>query len=198
MEVSTSSSIRSLPLVILICLVVWHLAQAFYHGYSVVNHIAVAAVSLFIGITGLFAYVPGEKEWQGYLQELLDRNRNLLIGLSCMLVGALHFLTFSKTGDVVPMFVYMVLILAYYDLGSLAVRIEPYTRHASISISTSRFTRYSLGKIGIVLGLTLILSILMMFVSLMGIVGFTSVWTVLILVALMMGSLGMIVRGSNA
>ncbi len=187
-----------LPLVILICLAIWHLARTYSHDYPIENHIAAAVASLFLGITGLFATIPGEKPWQEYLQELLDRNRNFLIGLSCILVGALHFLTFSKTGDVVPMFVYVILILAYYDLGTLAVRIEPYTRHASISIPTSRFTRYSLGKIGIALGLTLILSILMMFVSLMGIVGFTSVWTVLILVVLLMGSLGMIVRGSNA
>ncbi len=161
------------------------------------DHITAIALSIIIGVTGLFINVPGKGELRDYLTNKLERNRHLLLGISCVIMGGIHFMTFAKATDIVPMFGFMVMLIAYYDLGSLAIRTAPYLILNDTNDSTRRFIRYSGGKILVALGITFLMSTFMLFISLMGIIGFTGVWTVLILAAMLMGSLGMIVRSGN-
>ncbi len=201
---SRNMGIAPLSILLLLIASIWHISEAYYFGMPLKNHMTASMLSLLFGILGLFMTLPGKGEFMDYLNTLLERNRNRLIGISAAVIGGMHFLTFSGATDVVPMFGYVILLIAYYELGSLAIRTGPYLAHANASNtgnnageSTRRFIRYSGSKILIALGLTFAMSTFMLFISFMGIVGFTGVWTVLILSALLMASLGMIVRSSN-
>ncbi len=183
--------------IILICLSLWHLLQTYDTGANTTDHISILALSIALGVTGLFIRVPGKGELRDYLANKLERNRQSIIGISCIMVGGLHFLTFAKATDIISMFGFMVILIAYYDLSSLAIRTAPYVRLDDVNGSTRRFIRYSGSKILIVIGIIFLMSTFMLFISLMGIVGFTGDWTVLVLSALLMGSLGMIIRSGN-
>ena len=193
------------PLAIILILIasIWHITEAHYSGMGLKDHMTASVLSLLLGTFGLFITLPGKGELMDYFNDLLDRNRHRLVGLSAVIIGGMHFLTFSKATDVIPMFGFAIILIAYYDLGSLAIRTAPYLVHDNANTinnageSTRHFIRYSGSKILVALGLTFAMSTFMLFISFMGIVGFTGVWTVLILSALLMASLGILVRGSN-
>ena len=198
---SQNMGLAPLSILLLLTVTIWHIIEAYYSGMGLKNHMTASALSLLLGILGLFITLPGKGELMAYLNNLLDRNRHHLLGLSAVIIGGMHFLTFSNATDVIPMFGFVILLIAYYEFGSLTIRTAPYLIHDNITNnidgSTRRFIRYSGSKILIALGLTFAMSAFMLFISFMGIVGFTGVWTVLILSALLMASLGMIVRSSN-
>ena len=162
---SRNSGMAHLSLLLILVACIWHLAEAYSAGLGMKDHISATVFSLLFGILGIFIILPGKGELMDYLNILLDRERHRLVGLSAVIIGGMHFLTFSKATDVVPMFGFVIILLAYYELGSLAIRTTPYLALDDANESTQRFIRYSAGKVFVALGLTLAMSTFMLFIS---------------------------------
>ena len=111
---SRNSGMAHLSLLLILTACIWHLAEAYSADLIMKDHITASVFTLLFGILGIFITLPGKGELMDYLNMLLDRERHRLVGLSAVIIGGMHFLTFSWATDVVPMFGFIIILLAQY------------------------------------------------------------------------------------
>ena len=104
-------------------------------------------------------------------------------GIACFIIGGLHFITvrgepiFLKMG-------YMVLLLALFETAGMANRFRPAFSGDAPEVTGSTLRRLLLGQMG-TLAAVFILSVVLLYLSLMVVVGFTDTLTVALLAAIM-------------
>ena len=132
-----------------------------------------------------------------FLERWLSVRRTMLVGLSAAILAGIHLITFSKTEDVLFLMSFVVILLAYVEMGNLAIRTRYYRIEPAYPEATQNSLKASTRYLALVLGSTLLFSIGTLYASLMSVVGFHSVWTVLIFSVIILGALGLLVRNRN-
>ena len=89
---------------------------------------------------------------------------------------------------------YMVALLAYVETGQLAVSSYRYCNMEGIRGVTNNTLGTSLKNISLILGLTFVISVVTLLLSLLAIVGFRGVWTVLIFAVISISCLAVLIR----
>ncbi len=119
-----------------------------------------------------------------YLEGLVQPMRYGLVGAGCFIIGGLHFLTFSRAEPVFMQMGFVVMLLAYFEVNAISNRFRMYFSE-NASEATRTTVRTMLAHRGIMLLMTFVLSAGGLYLALMGVVGFRSVWSVLALVSVM-------------
>jgi hypothetical protein len=128
-----------------------------------------------------------------YMERAFNSFRPHFIGLSCFLIGALHFLTFSKAEPVYLQIGFLVSLLACYETGSMSNRFRihlttGYDENVRASMTNLLANQF------ILLFITFVLSTGSLYLALVTVVGFTSVWSVLVLVCALFLLLAVLVK----
>lgn len=128
-----------------------------------------------------------------YIEGLIRPNRSAMIGLSAFMIGGLHLLEFGRVESVYLLMGYAVGLLAYCETAMIS---NDFRGHFSSGENpTSRQTVLSLlaNRI-IILGTVFVLSAMGLYMALMGVVGFTTVWSVLIFTCILLLILAILVK----
>lgn len=174
-----------LPATIILALAIWQIVS--YNHYSgqmpEINHIAILALIFIISFSALF-FRDSQGEVSRYLESLIRHIRSPLIGMSCVLMGGLHF--FSILGDE-PIFfqmIYVVLLIAYFETASISINFRNHYANKMMEATRGTMLRLLVGISGR-LAMVLVLSVTMLYLSLLVIVGFTGPFSVAFLGAIM-------------
>ena len=178
-------SMLLLPFTILMAMVIWQ-AISYYYYYSELpqlNLILFMVFSLIFTITALF-YRNSKGEFSSYLEQVLDPLRQYAIIVSCILIGGVHFISLLGDEPVYLHMAFMVLILAFYETSSIAIDFYPHYSNGMIETTKGTIQRLLINHLG-KFGMVFALSVIMLYLSLMVIVGFTGPFSVAFLAALM-------------
>ena len=173
-----------LPFIILVIMIIWQIiSYNYYSGLPQPNQILFIALALMFATAALF-YRNASGELTSYLERVISPFRKHMIGISCILIGGVHFMSVLGDESVFLHMGYMILILAFYETSSMAI--DFYHHYSNGMIETTKGTVQRLlanqaGKLGMVFAL----SVIMLYLSLMVIVGFTGPFSVAFLAALM-------------
>ena len=127
-----------------------------------------------------------------YLESLIDPLRSTLVGFSTLMMGCVHFLTFYASEPIYLQMGFMVILLAYWESASTA---NQFWLHAHGEVEPTRYAmRALLVNHSVQLAIVFILSVAALLVSRLAVVGFTNVWTVLILSAILFSVIALLTR----
>jgi len=174
-----------LPLTIYLVLSIWHFISYYYYSDKIpgTNQIFLLILSFLMVIIALF--LRGTRgEASRYIEGLFDHLRPHLIGISCLLIGGIHL--FSILGDepVYLQLAYVVLILAYFETAGLAINFYEHYSNEMIDVTRGTVQRLLVNSAG-KLAMVFALSFVMLYLSLMVIVGFIGPFSVAFLAAVM-------------
>lgn len=187
---------RTAAVALLIALAGWHLYFVLaYFEEALVSHIIWISIAITLCVCATGANSLPEQ--LAFIESWLNSRRSLLAGISAAIMAGLHLLTFSKTEDVLLIMAYVALLLAYMDMCSLAIRAHRYRTAPAYPEETKRSLVASTKHLTFVLGLTLVFSVGTLYAALISVVGFRGVWSVLIFAAVIIGSLGLLIRNRN-
>jgi hypothetical protein len=188
------SWLSALPIIICIALAVWHVGGLYFYSLTgfLISHIAILVVSALLLCTAVLIYNLKNKVL-AYMERAFTSFRPHFIGLSCFLVGALHFLTFSEAEPVYLQIGFLVSLLACYETGSISNRFRIHltggyddnVRASMLNLLANQF---------LLLFITFVLSAGSLYLALVAVVGFTSVWSVLVLVCVLFLLLAVLVK----
>jgi hypothetical protein len=189
--------IQAMPMMILAVLGAWHMySWLTYSGIgTLVQHIGVLALAVLMGTFALFLRNP-EGEALRYAAGILGPVRMRLVGASCFLLGAIHFIGLVRAEPLFLQMGFLILILAYFETAGMANGFFRAYSGEIAPITASTLKRLVLKQLGI-LGLVFVLSATLLYVSLMAVVGFTATWTVALLAAGMILALVFMARARN-
>jgi hypothetical protein len=177
--------IQAVPIIILIILAVWHLYS--WNYYSGVGDVAlqagVLAVVFAMPLLSMF-FRNGEGELAKYLVNMVEPIRPHLIGASCFIIGGLHFIGLVRLESVFFQMGYLILILAYFETASMANGFIASYSGDRATVTTGTLKRLAVKQLG-VLGMVFALSMVLLYLALMVVVGFTAAWSVALMAAVM-------------
>jgi hypothetical protein len=122
--------------------------------------------------------------------------RGTLIGLACFIIGAVYFLTFSRAEPVFVQMGFMVVLLAFYEVNSISNRFLTHITDKDNDVSAATIRRI-ISHQGIMLVTVFVLATGGLYLALMAVLGFKSVWAVLILVTALLLTIAVMVRSRN-
>jgi len=165
-----------LPITILIIMGAWHLFAVYYYETGgMENNIIITALAIFICYIGInLRQFPKQ---DAFLNPILEKNRTKLGGLAVILIVSIHLIFFSKIENVMLIILYTGLILAYIESSGIAISHRRYLDMPAVNESTSESLSKTYKHIGLVLTMTVIGSIVTLYLSLLAIVGFRSTWS---------------------
>jgi hypothetical protein len=176
--------IQVVPVFILAALAAWH-----FYAYlatdalgGIFQHVGFLALAFMLALASLFFRNP-EKEFARYLETIIAPARTQLLGMACFIIGGLHFVTVSEE----PVFLkmgYMVLLLALFETAGMANRFLPALSGDASPVTGDTVKRLLVSQMAM-LGLVFVLSITLLYLSLMVVMGFTDTLTVAMLAAVM-------------
>ena len=174
-----------LPIAILFVLMPWDLLML--NHYSSAEHFTLHVTFFVIAIAlGTVAVLWHDMKTGAarYLEELIEPLRGPLVGLSAFIFGGVHFITFARGVPVYLLFGFLLMLLGYYETASLS---NDFRRHFTLGENpTSKGAVASLiANQIVILGMVFLISIVALYVALMGVVGFSSVWSVLLLTSIL-------------
>ncbi len=173
-----------LPFIILLAMIVWQLiSYNYYSGLPQPNQILFMAFSIIFAIAALF-YRNANGELKNYLERVISPFRKHMIAISCILIGGVHFISALGDESVFVQMGFMILILAFYETSSMAIDFYPHYSNGMIETTKGTVQRLLANQAGR-LGMVFALSVIMLYLSLMVIVGFTGPFSVAFLAALM-------------
>ena len=174
-----------LPAIILLTLATWQLiSYNYYSGHTPeIQQVVLLALVFIMSIPALF-FRDTQGEITRYLESLVDRIRPALIGMSCILMGGIHFLSILGDEPFYLQMIYMTLIIAYFETANMSIDFRSHYVNGIIEVTGGTIQRLLVGMAGR-LAMVLVLSVTMLYLSLMVIVGFTGPFTVAFLAALM-------------
>lgn len=177
--------IQVMPIIFLIILAVWHIYS--WNFYSGVGDLAlqagVLAVVFAMPLLSMF-FRNIEGELAKYLQNMVEPIRPHLIGASCFIMGGLHFIGLVRLEPVFYQMGYIILILAYFETASMANGFITSYSGDSAAVTTGTLNRLAVKQLG-VLGMVFALSMVLLYLALMVVVGFTAAWSVALMAAVM-------------
>ncbi|MDO9537583.1 MAG: hypothetical protein Q7J68_04615 [Thermoplasmata archaeon] len=177
--------IQILPLVLLAILTAWH----FYSYYTLpalgsdALHYGVLVMVFIMTLASLF-FRSAKNEVAQYVESLVKPFRAHLVGAACLLVGSLHFIGLLGSESIFIQMGFLILILAFFETAGIANRfIEAYSGN-QVQVTESTLKRLILNQMGMV-AMVFVLSVVLLYMALMVIVGFTDTWSVALLAAVM-------------
>ena len=174
-----------LPFIILMGMAIWQLIS--YNHYSSelpqLNHILFMVLSFMLAIAALF-YRNAKGELAHYLELVLNPIRQHMIIISCVLIGGVHFMSILGDEPVYLQMMFVILILAFYETSSMAIDFHKHYSNGMIEVTKGTVQRLLVNQVS-KFGMVFALSLIMLYLSLMVIVGFTGPFSVAFLAALM-------------
>ena len=181
--------IQVLPVMCLVAAGAWHLVS-FYHYEGIggwPRHIALFVAAFAAGLASLFLRGTGTAAVQ------LDAFRPHLTGAACLLLGAAHFIGLLNAEPIFLQMGFMVLILAYYETAGMVNGFRPVYFPRAAQVTESALKRLAIKQMG-TLAMVFALSIVLLYMSLMVVVGFRETWTVALFAAAMILALALLTR----
>ncbi len=174
-----------LPAIILLTLATWQLiSYNYYSGHAPeIQQIVVLALLFIMSFSALF-FRDSQGEVARYFEGLVDNMRPALIGMSCIIIGGMHFLSILGDEPFYLQMIYVVLIIAYFETASISINFRNHYANGTIEVTSGTIQRLLVGITGR-LAMVLVLSVTMIYLSLLVIVGFTGPFSVAFLAALM-------------
>jgi hypothetical protein len=164
---------------------VWHLYS--WNYYSGVGDVAmqagVLAVVFAMPLLSLF-FRNREGEFARYLENMVEPIRPHLIGASCFIMGGLHFIGLVRLESVFFQMGFLILILAYFETAGMANGFIASYSGDSAAVTIGTLKRLAVKQMG-VLGMVFALSLVLLYLGLMVVVGFTAAWSVALMAAVM-------------
>ncbi len=181
--------IQAIPAICLFAACTWHMVS-FYHygGLGDWNgHVAALGTILAAGLASLFLRNAG------IVTDLFESFRPHLTGAACFMLGALHFIGLLNAEPLFFQMGFLMLMLAYFETAGMANGFRPvYSGHvAQVTVNTLK--RLVLKQLG-TLAMVFALSVILLYLSLMVVVGFRETWTVTLLAAVMILALAFLTR----
>ncbi len=182
--------IQAIPVVLLCALSAWHI-YSFLSTDAMGNmfqHIGVLALSFITALLSLF-YRDTVKDTSRYLENIIHPARPMLLGIACFVLGGLHFITIREE----PVFLkigFMVLLLAFFEVGGMANRFLPALSGDVPEVTRNTIKRLLASQLGI-LALVFVLSVVLLYLSLMVVLGFTDTLSVAVMAAVMILAVAM-------
>lgn len=180
-----------------VILAIWHILLLYEHSLNdwVTVHLIVLMLALVLALAPLLLF-GCKKDITRYLEGLVQPMRYGLVGAACVIIGGLHFLTFSRAESVFMQMGFVVMLLAYFEINAISNRFRRYFSE-NAGEATRTTVRTMLAHRGIMLLMTFVLSAGGLYLALMGVVGFRSVWSVLALVSVMFLLLALMMKARN-
>ena len=174
-----------LPAILLLTLATWQLiSYNYYSGHTPeISQIVVLAMVFIMSFLALF-FRDAKGEIMKYLENLVNHMRPALIGMSCIIIGGMHFLSILGDEPIYVQMIYVALIIAYYETASISINFRKHYSNRMIEVTRGTIQRLLVGMAGR-LAMVLVLSVTMLYLSLMVIVGFTGPFSVAFLAAVM-------------
>lgn len=176
----------------MICLVAagaWHLIS--YYNYEGIGgwprHIAMLGLAFTAGLASLFLRGTGTAAVQ------LDAFRPHLTGAACLLLGIAHFIGLLNAEPIFLQMGFMVLILAYFEAAGMANGFRPVYFPRTAQVTDSALNRLVVKQMGL-LAMVFALSVVLLYMSLMVVVGFRETWSVALFTAAMILTLALMTR----
>lgn len=178
-------------------LIIWHLATLYSRLLMdrSVLHLSLMIIAITLSTLPLILY-GSTRGITRYLEELAGSVKGSLIGLACFIIGAIYFLTFSRAEPVFVQMGFMVVLLAFYEVNSISNRFIAHITDYDNEISGRTLMRIMSHQC-LLLMAVFVLATGGLYLALMGVLGFTSVWSVLILVSALLMIVAMMVRSRN-
>ncbi len=172
-------------LAIWVILAMWHMFLLYEHSLNdwAVVHLIVLMLALVLALAPLLLY-GCKNDMTRYLEGLVQPVRYALVGAGCFMMGGLHSLTFSRAESVFMQMGFVVILLAYFEVNAISNRFRTYFSENASPVTRTTI-RAMFAHRGIMLLMTFVLSAGGLYLALMGVVGFRSVWSVLALVSVM-------------
>ena len=176
--------LQYVPVMLLASLSAWHIYCYFVDGAlgSPTHHIGVLAFSFAVTLASLFFRNSG-REMTRYIESIIEPVRPQLIGLACFMLGGLHLITVTKESIFMKMG-YLVLLLAFFETADMANRFLPAMSGDPVDVTGRTLRRLLLNQVGM-LALVFVLSVALLYFSMMVDVGFYDTWSVALLSAMM-------------
>lgn len=174
-----------LPVFLLVILALWHIIS-FNHYSAGLPGAQHALLLLTVLVLSFLALPLWEAKSPGAMQiiGLLDMMRGTLIGISCILIGGIHFIGVLGQEPVYVQMGYVILIIGYYETSRMAIDFREHYSRGMVEVTHGTLQRLLAGLAGR-LGMVFALSVIMLYLSLMVIVGFTGPFSVAFLAAMM-------------
>ena len=174
-----------LPAIIMISLATWHLISYNYYSGQLpqINQLVLLIIAFAMSYSALF-FRGYQSEIARYFESLIDHMRPTLIGVSCIIMGGMHFLIALGDEPIYVQMIYVVLIIAYFETSNISINFRNHYANEMSEATRGTIQRLLLGMAGR-LAMVLVLSITMLYMSLLVIVGFTGPFSVAFLAALM-------------
>ncbi len=188
--------LQVIPLMLLAALTAWH-----FYSYlttdalgGILQHAGFLALAFALALASLL-FRNRDKEFARYLESIIAPARTQLLGIACFIIGGLHFVTVSEE----PVFMkmgYMVLLLGFFETAGMANRFLPAMSGDASPVTGGTVKRILVTQMGM-LGLVFVLSIALLYLSLMVVMGFTDTFTVALLAAVMIMALAFMTMVRN-
>lgn len=178
----------AVPAAILATLTAWHIYSFFTQETlgSLAQHAGLSASALAMALAAMF-YRDRAGEYAKYAESLIAPFRPHLVGAACFLLGGLHFVTLPGESVFLKMG-YLTLVLAMFESSGLAELFLPAMAAEPSPVTLATLKRTALRQAGMLM-VVFLLSVVLLYMSLMVVVGFTDTWTVGLLAAMMMAAL---------
>jgi len=177
-----------LPVLLLAILSAWHL-YSYFTTIAVgapLLHLGTIIVAILMTLASLFLRNT-DKEISRYMESLVEPIRPQLIGMVCFILAGLHFITIPAEPIFLKM-AYLVVVLAFFETAGMANRFLPAISGDVAQVTKDTLKRLLLNQVGM-LAMVFALSVVLLYMSLMVVVGFSETWTVALLAAIMILSL---------
>jgi hypothetical protein len=174
-----------LPTAILLVLIAWQLmSYAHYSGLMPeTRQITFLALIFIMSIAALF-FRDASSGFLRYIEGIVDHMRAFIIGMSCILMGGIHFISILGNEPIYFQMIYVILIIAYFETASIAMDYRSHYVNGMISDTRATMLHLLAGISGR-LAMVLVLSVTMLYLSLLVVVGFTGPFSVAFLGAIM-------------
>ena len=108
-----------LPAIILLTLATWQLISYNYYSGQMpqINQIVMLVLAFAMSYSALF-FRGSQGEIARYLESLIDHMRPTLIGISCIIMGGMHFLSVLGDEPLFAQMIYVVLIIACFETSN--------------------------------------------------------------------------------
>jgi hypothetical protein len=172
-------NLAALPIAIVIVLLAWDTMMIIQYASpgAFSSHLAVYVFATFVGALAILWH-DMEGDAGRYIESLIQPNRSALIGISAFLMGGMHFLTFARTVPVYLLMGYMLALLAYCETASISTDFRDHFTSGRNKVSRDTVLSLLANRL-LILGMAFLLSAMGLYLALMGVVGFRTVWSIL-------------------
>lgn len=182
------AKLMAVPAGLLAALLAWHFGSYLTMEPlgSLLQHVGLAAIAAAMAVPALFLRGAGG-EGARYAEGLIAPYRGHLMGGACFILGSLHFVSLPGEGVFLKMG-YMTLALAAYEAAGMAELFLPAMAGEPAPATLGTLRRAAIRQAGMLV-IVFLLAVVLLYMSLMVVVGFTDTWTVGMLAAMMLAAL---------